>query len=431
MSPEGVGFLGILILLILLFARMWIALAMAFVAFFGILYLQGFPQALEVLGSAPYTFISNYSFTTLPMFVLMGNVIAATHIGDDLYYAAHKWVGHLRGGLGIATTLACALLGAIAGVSMVAVMTMGKVALPEMRRHGYSDSLATSSIACAGTLAFLIPPSVPFILYGILTEQSVGLLFIAGILPGVLLIVLFIITILIITTLRPEAGPAGPKARFREKIISLKGIWPMLLLFILVLGGIYMGFFTPTEGGAVGAGGATIIGLLSRRLSLKDLRSALIDTGQMTAMVLLVMMGVAIFMRFIAISKVTFLLTETIGQFNIPPVGVLACIVVLYIILGMFMDIIASIMLTVPILFPVIVALGFDPIWFGVILVLLIQVGLVSPPVGLDVFILSGITHVPAGIIFRGVWPFCAAVLVAIIIITIFPKIALFLPSLM
>lgn len=432
MSPESVGVLGILILLVLLFARMWIALAMAIVAFFGIVYIQGFPQAFEVVGSAPYTFISQYSFTTLPMFVLMGNVIAATRIGDDLYYAANKWVGHMRGGLGIATTLACALLGAISGVAMVAVMTMGKVAMPEMRKHGYSDSLSTSCIACAGTLAFLIPPSVPFIIYGILTEQSVGLLFMAGILPGILILVLFIITILIITTFKPEAGPAGKtRASFREKIVSLKGVLPMMLLFILVFGGIYMGYITPTEGGAVGAGGAIVIGIISRRLSLKDFRHSLMDTGQMTAMVLLVMMGVSIFMRFIAISKVPFLLTDAITQLNIPPLGVLICIVVLYLILGMFLDILASIMLTIPILFPVLVALGFDPIWFGVILVLLVQVGLVTPPVGMDVFVLSGITHVPAGEIFRGVWPFCLAVLAGLIIITIFPQIALFLPRLM
>ena len=431
MSPEAVGLIGIALLLVLLFARMWIAFAMAFVGFFGIAYLQSFDQAFLIAGTAPFVFISKYALTTLPMFVLMGNIIAVSGIGTDLFYAADKWVGQLRGGLAIATTLACALLAAITGISSVALVTMGKIALPEMRKHKYDDTLATGCIACAGTLAFLIPPSIAFILYGIITEQSVGLLFMAGILPGMLLAALFIVAIMIITAFNPKAGPAGPKTTFKEKIVSLKGVWSMLVLFLLVLGGIYMGVFTPTEGGAVGAGGAILISTISRRLSLKDFRHSLVDTGLMTAMVLLLMMGVSIFIRFMAISKVPFMLGETISQLTVSPMAIFAVIVVLYLILGMFTDIIASILLTIPILYPVVISLGFDPIWFGVMVVVLIEIGLVTPPIGMDVFILSGITGTPVGTIFRGVWPFCVAGIICVVILAVFPQIALFIPGTM
>jgi len=430
-SPEAVGLIGIALLLVLLFARMWIAFAMAFVGFFGIAYLQSFDQAFLIAGTAPFVFISKYALTTLPMFVLMGNIIAVSGIGTDLFYAADKWVGQLRGGLAIATTLACALLAAITGISSVALVTMGKIALPEMRKHKYDDTLATGCIACAGTLAFLIPPSIAFILYGIITEQSVGLLFMAGILPGMLLAALFIVAIMIITAFNPKAGPAGPKTTFKEKIVSLKGVWSMLVLFLLVLGGIYMGVFTPTEGGAVGAGGAILISTISRRLSLKDFRHSLVDTGLMTAMVLLLMMGVSIFIRFMAISKVPFMLGETISQLTVSPMAIFAVIVVLYLILGMFTDIIASILLTIPILYPVVISLGFDPIWFGVMVVVLIQIGLVTPPIGMDVFILSGITYTPVGTIFRGVWPFCIAGIICVVILAVFPQIVLFIPGTM
>jgi C4-dicarboxylate transporter DctM subunit len=430
-SPEIVGFIGIALLLVLLFARMWIALAMALVGFLGIAYIRGLDQAFLIAGTAPYVFISKYTLTTLPMFVLMGNIIAVAGIGADLFYAAHKWIGQVRGGLAIATTWACAFLGAITGISSVALVTMGKVALPEMRKHKYDDQLATGSIACAGTLAFLIPPSIAFILYGIITEQSIGKLFMAGIIPGILLAALFAVTIMIVTAFRPEAGPPGPKTSFKEKIVSLKGVWATLVLFLLVMGGIYGGVFTPTEAGAVGAGGAILIGIISRRLSFKDFRYSLVDTGMMTAMVLLLMMGVAIFMRFIAISKVPFLLSATISQLAVSPMVIFAGIVFMYIILGMFTDIIASVLLTIPILYPVIISLGFDPIWFGVIVVIVMEIGMVTPPIGLDVFILGGITDTPVGTIFRGVWPFCIAGIICVVILAIFPQIALFIPSMM
>jgi C4-dicarboxylate transporter DctM subunit len=431
MSPEIVGFIGVALLLVLIFARMWVGLAMAIVGFFGIAYIAGFGVAFQTAGSAPFVFIFRYSLTVLPMFVLMGNIIAVTGIGTDLYNALNKWVGQARGGLAMATTGACALLGAITGANTAALITMSKIALPEMRKYGYDEPLATGCIACGSTLAYLIPPSVAFILYGIVTEVSIGKLFIAGILPGILLSALLMGAIYVVTKFRPQAGPAGMKSSFKEKIVSLKGVAATVVLFLIVLGGIYRGVFTPTEGGAVGAGGAIFIAIVMRRLNVKDFRDSLVDTGLMTAMVLILMMGVSIFMRFMAISKVPFLLTAVIGQLTVPPVVIFLAIVLLYVILGMFTDVIASVLLTIPILFPVITALGFDPIWFGVQVVMLIMLGEITPPVGMSVYLLSAFSGVPVGTIFRGVWPFCVAIIICVVLITVFPQIALLLPAAM
>jgi C4-dicarboxylate transporter DctM subunit len=429
MSPEVIGLLGILILLVLIFLRMWVAFCMAIVGFFGIAAIQGFPQALHIAGNVPFTFIFKYVMTTIPMFVLMGNAIAETGIGTDLYYAANKWLGSMRGGLAIATNVACAFLAAITGVANVALITMGKVALPEMRKQGYSDRLSAACIACSGTLAVLIPPSIPFILYGIITELSIGKLYMAGIVPGLILTLFFAFAIWLTAKLNPKLGPAGPRTTFREKIVSLKGIWMTMVLFILVIGGIYGGIFTPTEAGAVGAFGALAIGFATRRFKRQSVVRMMVDTSLMTSMVLLLMMGVSIFIRFVAISKLPFLLSEFIGGLSVSPLVILMGIIVLYILLGMFTDILASVLLTVPILYPIILNLGFDPIWFGVLVVMLVQMGLVTPPIGMDVYVLGGITGVPVGTIFRGIIPFVIAIVVMIALIIAFPQIVLFLPN--
>jgi C4-dicarboxylate transporter DctM subunit len=431
MSPEIVGLLGIVFLVVFLFVRMWIGLAMGIIGFLGCVYLAGVEQASAVLGNTPYNTASMYTITAVPLFILMGMIIAETEIGADLYNTAYKFVGQLRGGLAMATILACAALAAITGLSAPAMVAMGKIALPEMRKYKYDDRMATGSIACAGTLAILIPPSLGFILYGILTEQSVGVLFMAGILPGILLTILFIITVMITTARNPQAGPPGPKTSFKEKIFSLKNTWHTLALFLLVIGGIYGGIFTPTEAGAVGAFGAIVIALCSRRLTRKIFLYSLQETTVTTAMVLLLVIGAFLFMKFLAISRLPVTLGELVTAIALSKYVIYAAIIVLYIILGMFLDIFSAIMLTIPIIYPIILAMGFDSIWYGVIMVLVMQVGLVTPPVGLDVYILSGITGVPVGTIFRGIWPFCAAAVICIILLTIFPQIALFLPSMM
>ncbi|HJX12970.1 MAG TPA: TRAP transporter large permease [Dehalococcoidales bacterium] len=431
MSPEVVGIIGLAVLIVLLFLRMWIGFAMAFVGFFGYAFLEGFKPAFGIVGTVPYSTVAFYPVTVVPLFILMGVIVANTGVSGDLYNAAYKWVGHLRGGLAMATILACAGFAAITGSSSAGAVTMGKVALPEMKRYQYDDSMATGCVASGGTLGILIPPSLGFILYGILTEQSVGMLFMAGILPGLLLTALFIITIVVITARRPQAGPPGPKTGFKEKVISLKQTWQVLVLFLLVLGGIYLGVFTPTEAGAVGAFGAILITLLTRRLTSRIFVDSILDAGLTTAMVLMLLIGAFISMRFLAVTKLPFLLAETIGQLQLSPYALITAITIFYLIVGMFLDIFSGITLTLPIIYPTITALGFDPIWFGVLMVLVMEMGLVTPPVGLNVFVLAGVTDVPLSTIFRGVLPFVAAMIICVIIITLFPEIALFIPSMM
>jgi C4-dicarboxylate transporter DctM subunit len=431
MSPETTGLVGLILLIVLLFARMWIGAAMALVGFLGYTYIMGLKPAFAVVAQIPFSTIAWYPMSTVPLFIFMGVIIFNSGVGTALYDTAYKWVGQLRGGLAMSTVLACALFAAITGVSAPAVVTMGKVAVPEMRKRDYDDKLATGSIVCAGTLAFLIPPSMAFIIYGILTETSIGLLFIAGLIPGIMLSLLFVITITLITTIRPGAGPAGPKSSIREKITSLKGTWHTLLLFLIVLGGIYGGIFTPTEAGAIGAFGAIVITAFSRRLTIKSFLESLLEAGQTTAFVFLLIIGAYILMKFLAVSRLPFMLSETVAALPFPRMVIFAGIMLLYVILGMFLDIFSAVIITIPVIFPLIIALGFDPIWFGVVLVIVIEMGLVTPPVGLDVFILSGAIDVPLFTIFRGVLPFLVAMVIGIIILAVFPQIALFLPSTM
>ncbi len=431
MSPEITGLIGLLILVGLLFAGMWIGAAMALVGFLGYTIIMGIGPAFGVVAQIPFTTMASYILTTVPLFILMGAFIANTRVGKDLFDTAYTWIGQLRGGLAMATVFACAIAGSILGVSGPAAITMGKVALPAMRKYKYDDTLATASICAAGTLAFLIPPSVAFIIYGLLTEQSIGLLFVAGVFPGILLACLFALTITILTTYRPQLGPAGPKTSFKEKMISLKGVWHALILFLIVFGGIYGGIFTPTEAGGIGSFGAILVTAITGQLNLKNFREAFLDATKTTGMVMLLIIGAYILMKFMAVSKLPFALSEFVTQLGLSRIAVFACIVVLYLILGMFLDIFSAVIVTIPVIYPMILSLGFDPIWFGVIIVILCEIGLITPPVGMDVFQVSGAVGVPTYTIFRGVWPFVIAALVCIIILVIFPQIALFLPSTM
>lgn len=431
MSPEAVGMIGVGAVVFLLIARMWIGLAMALVGFLGLTYLRGVSGAFGVLGTVPYKYVAFYPMSAIPLFIFMAMVISNTGISGSLFKTAHTWLGQLRGGLAMAGILASGGLAAIMGDSVAEVVTMGQVAVPEMRKYAYDDKLASGSIAAGGTLGILIPPSLGFILYGILTEQSVGLLFMAGILPGILLTLLFIITVWIITVIRPTAGPPGPRTGFGEKIVSLKGTWPMLLLFLLIIGGIYAGIFTPTEAGGVGAFGAIVISTISRRLTFRILMNSLVDATKITTMIMLLVVGAFILMKFLAISKLPFMLAQTVGGLSAPSFAIFAGIILLYIILGMFLDIFSAIVLTIPMIYPLVLKMGYDPIWFGVIMVLVMEMGLITPPVGLNVFALAGVTGIPLHVIFRGVLPFFAAMIICIVFLAIFPKIALFLPSLM
>jgi tripartite ATP-independent transporter DctM subunit len=431
MSPELAGALGLIALVILLFARMWIGAAMALVGFVGYAYIMGLKPAFAVISQIPFTTIAWYPMSTVPLFIFMGIILFRSGIGTNLYEMAYSWLGHLRGGLAMATIIACAFFAAITGVSSPAAITMGKVAVPEMRKRHYDDSLATGSIVCAGTLAFLIPPSMAFIIYGILTEQSIGMLFIAGFLPGLLLTTLLLGTTALITIINPTAGPAGPKTGWKERVHSLKGTWHTIILFLIVLGGIYGGVFTPTEAGAIGAFGAIIITAISRRLTLRTLLESLLEAAQTAAMVFLMIIGAYILMKFLAISKLPMMLSETVAALPLHPMIIFAGIIVMYIFLGMFLDIFSAVIMTIPVIYPLVVNLGFDPLWFGVIVVIVCQMGLVTPPVGLDVFVLSGAINVPLNTIFRGVAPYLLAMVICIVLLVLFPQIVLFLPSTM
>jgi tripartite ATP-independent transporter DctM subunit len=432
MSAELVGLVGIIIAVVLMLGfRMWIGLTMALVGSLGILFLQGFKQTFGVMGTVPYETVAYYPMAALPLFVLMGVIVGNTSIGEDLYYAVYQWVGSLRGGLASATVLACAIFASVTGSSATGTVLMGKVALPQMRKYKYDDAMASGCIASAGTMGILIPPSMGFILYGLLTEQSIGKLFMAGFLPGLLLTLLMIIAIMIITAIRPEAGPAGPRSTFREKVTSLKRIWHVMLLFVLVLGGIYGGIFTPTEAGAIGAFGALAIVVFTRQLSGRILMDILKEATTTSAMIFLVIIGAFIFMRFLGVSKLPFALVKIIEQMQVSKYVIFAGIILLYILLGMFLEIYSAVTFTIPIIYPVIVGLGFDPIWFGVIIVLVIEMGLVTPPVGMNVFILNGMTGIPLETIFRGIVPFFLAMIVCVLLLALFPEIALFLPRTM
>ena len=430
MSPELVGLIGIIILILSLFAGIWIGFAMAFIGFIGFAYLAGIDAALGILSIVPYSTIAQYSVSVVPLFLLMGNVAAASGISGDLYQTGYKWGGSWPGGLAMGTIAACAGFAAICGSSLAAGVTMGKVALPEMKKYKYDPRLATGSVAAGSTLGILIPPSMGFIVYGLLTEESIGELFMAGILPGILLAALFILTIFIIVKKHPEMGPPGPKVSLREKISSLKNTWMMLALFILVMGGIYGGIFTPTEAGAVGAFGSIVITFFTGKLKVKMLVDTLLQTGKMTSMILILLIGSMIFMNFLSISKLPFSVADYVANIELPKYLLFALIVFIYLLLGMIMDAMSSMVITVPIIYPTILVLGFDPVWFGVVMVMIVEMGLITPPVGMNVFVLSSVSEVELATIFRGAAPFVAAIIVSIIIITIFPEIVLFIPNL-
>jgi tripartite ATP-independent transporter DctM subunit len=359
----------------------------------------------------------------------MGAVVSNTGVSGELYSTAYKWIGHLRGGLAMSTVAACAGFSAICGSSMATAATMARVALPEMQKHHYDPKLATGVIAAGGTMGILIPPSMGFILYGIICEQSVGKLFMAGIIPGILMTIFYIALIYLMCRINPSLGPAGPSTGLREKIFSLKNTWAMLALFLIVMGGIYMGIFTPTEAGAIGAFGSIVISFVGRWLTWKNLSSSIIETAQTSAMIVFMIIGAFIFMRFLAISNLPFLMGEIVSGLAVPKYVILLAIVALYIILGCFLDIFAAIILTCPIIFPTILALEFDPIWFGVIMVRLMEVGLVTPPFGMNVFVMASVTDIPVGTMFRGVLPFVVTDIVHIALLILVPAISLFLPN--
>ena len=430
MSPEWIGALGIAVMLFLLTLRMPIGIAMLLVGSVGFAILNGPKQALMALGTYPYSYAAYYDLAVIPLFVLMGNLAAASGMGRALFGAAYAWVGHWRGGLASATIVSCAGFAAVSGSSVASAVTMGKVCLPEMKRYKYDDGLATGTVAAGGTLGILIPPSTAFIVYGILTEQSIGRLLLAGFFPGLLLTALFVITIAIVTHYRPEHGPAGPRATMAERMATLGRAGPMMFVVISTIGGIYLGVFTPAEAAAVGAFMALIYAWWNGTLSLKVLEGVMLDTIKTTAMVFLILIGALVFGPFLALSQLPMRVADILQGLDLNAFVILAIIMLIYVVLGMFLEGFSMLVLTLPIVIPIVSALGFDLIWFGVLIVIVLELGLISPPVGINVFVVKGLVpDVSLSTVFRGIWPFAAAMVVAIILLTIFPQIALYLPN--
>ncbi|MEA2014484.1 MAG: TRAP transporter large permease [Thermodesulfobacteriota bacterium] len=432
MTPTTTGLIGVAALFILIFLRIPVGFVMAAVGFIGFGCVVSFDASMSMIVKDFFSVFGSYNLTVIPLFVLMGQLAYHSGISKRLFNAAYKIIGHWPGGLAIATVGACATFAAVCGSTNATAATMGAAALPEMKRYDYKPELATGVVAASGSLGILIPPSVIFIVYGILTEQSIGRLFMAGLFPGLILSLLFILTIAIWTCVRPELGPKGPKASLREKLASLSGLIETAILFVLIMGGLFCGFFTPTEAGAIGACGTLLLALTGRNLTMKGFITSLSDTTRISCMILVIVAGATIFGHFLAVTRIPFDIARWVSEIQLPRYVVMLIIVTVYLIGGCIIDSLALIMLTIPIFHPVVLFLGYDPIWFGVIIVLVTQIGVITPPVGINVYVVSGVARdVPLGVIFKGVFPFLAALIAGTLLLIAFPQIALFLPGLM
>jgi len=430
--PLITGLIGIGLLLLFLFIGMPVIFVLGIVGFWGFTYLSGISGGLGLLGTVLYRQGSYYGFAIVPLFILMGAFCFYSGLSRDLYFTVHKWLGHLPGGLAMATVAACAGFAAVSGSSAATAATMGTVALPEMKRFNYDSKLATGSIAAGGTIGILIPPSIGFVLYGILTDQSIGKLFMAGIIPGVLEAIFYIVTIYILCKRNPLLGPQAPQTSFSEKLVSLKGTWGVIALFVLVMGGIYLGVFTPSEAAAIGAFGAFLLAVGRRKLSWQGFKSSLTDTAESAGMALGILLTAMVFGYFLAVTRLPFDLADMVASLAVPPLGILVLILLVYIVLGCVMPALAMIVLTVPIFYPVVIALGYDPIWFGVIIVRVIEMAQITPPIGINVFVIKGVAKdIPMYTIFRGIIPFLIADIFQVALLVSIPQLSLWLPSLM
>ncbi|MDB4170226.1 TRAP transporter large permease [Planktomarina sp.] len=432
MSAEALGFSGIVALLILLVLRVPVAFAMFLVGFLGIWALNGWNGAMGLLSSETFTLASSSELVVVPLFILMGNIASTTGMSRQLYNAAYAVIGHIRGGLASATLLGCGGFAALSGSSVASALTMGKVSLSEMDRYGYDPRLSTGVVAAGGTLGILIPPSTGFVIFAILTEQSIGRLFLAGVFPGLLLLAIFVITVSIICWFRPEAGPPGLRRSLSEKLTAVTGALPILLVIASTIGGIYGGLFSPVEAAGVGAAFVIIYGIVTRSLSLSAFWQAARASVVTTATVMLILIAAHMVNPFLALSHVPTYVGEALIALDIPMLGTLVLMLLVYLVLGCFLEGFAMLVLTLPIFFPVVLQMGIDPIWFGVLVVLTLEMGLISPPVGINVFIVKSVApKVALADIFRGVLPFWLAMLVTLGILIAFPQISLLLPNTM
>ena len=437
MNPTVAGIIGIALMVLIFMSRIPVAYVMAMVGFVGFSLMISLKGGLNLLAKDYYDNFSSYGLSTVPLFILMGQLAFNAGISSRLYDTAYKFLGSTRGGLAIASVSACTAFGAVCGSSAATAATMATVGLPEMKRFNYADELAAGSVASGGGLGMIMPPSVVLIVYGVLTEQSIGKLFVAGILPALLVTVLFIIAIMIWCAFTPEQGPRGEKFSWKERIKSLRGMGETLLVFALVMGGLFLGWFTPTEAAAIGVCGVLAVTLLRRQLTWASFVDALYETLKTSCMVLMLVGGAVIFGKFLAVTRIPYNIASWIGGFDLPPLMILGMVVLVYFIGGCFMDSLALVMLTVPIFYPLVIGLGYDPIWFGIIIVMVTEMGVITPPVGINVYVVYGVARgLPGGgmeleSIFKGIAPFMLAVLVGTIILAIFPQIILLLPNMM
>ncbi len=420
------------LMFVLLVAGMPIGFSMGVAGVVGTSLFIGLDASLSLLGQTAFETAITYNLSVVPLFVLMGAFATSSGLSESLYRACHTWLGHKRGGLALATIGGCGAFAAICGSSLATAATMTKVALPEMRRYNYDERLATGSIAAGGTIGILIPPSVILVLYGILTESNIGHLFLAGIIPGILMVLFFMITISLITYRNPELGPRGPVASGTEKLQAFRGVWGTVLLFLLVIGGIYLGIFTPTEAAGIGATGAFFLGLLARRMTFQIFLDCLVDTTKTTAMIFTILIGAILFNNFLVFSNVPGDVAEWVSTLPFSAHALLIVILLIYLLMGCALDALAMILLTVPVFFPIVANLGFDPIWFGVLIVMVVELGLISPPIGMNVFVIKGIVpDVSLANIYWGVLPFVVAQILLIALIIVFPFLATWLPQTM
>ncbi len=430
MSGDAVAVVGFIALFVLMLLRVPVGMAMGLVGVTGFGYLSGSGPALKIVGHTSMRTVTDWNFAVVPLFLLMGSFATTSGMSRELFRAANALLGHLRGGLGIATIAACGGFAAICGSSVATAATFSRVAYPEMRRFGYPQSFATGVIAAGGTLGIMIPPSTVLAVYGLITEQDIGKLFVAGIVPGIIAVLMYMATITVIGHARPGFLPRGERVRWGERLQAMRGVWATLLLFVFVIGGIYGGLFTATEAAGMGAGGAFLIGIARRRLSGEDIRRSLLEATRTTAAVFTVLIGAILFGYFLAITQTPQKVTEFLTGLGLGRYGVLALIMIMYLVLGCLMDALAMIILTVPIIFPVIKELGFDPIWFGVIIVMTVELGLIHPPVGMNIFVIkSVIEDAKISTIFYGVLPFIVTDILRLILLIALPVLALWLPG--
>ncbi|MEX2127666.1 MAG: TRAP transporter large permease [Xanthobacteraceae bacterium] len=432
MDPTLLSVLVFCLLFVLLAGGLPIGFAMGLSAFLGTLLLIDARAALALLGQTANETALTYNLSVVPMFVLMGYIASGAGLSESLYRACNAWLGHRRGGLALATIGGCGAFAAICGSSLATAATMSQIALPEMRRYKYDDRLATGAVAAGGTIGILIPPSVLMVIYGLLTETSISKLFLAGVVPGVLTVIVFMITISIVTRIDPTLGPPGPRSSARDKLMAFRDVWGTALLFFVVIGGIYAGVFSPTEAASIGAIGALALGILNGRFSRTLLGNSLMETVKTTAMIFTILIGAILFNNFLILASVPNLISGWLESLALSGIAVLLLILLIYLVLGCVFDSLAMVLLTIPIFFPIIQALEFDPIWFGIIVVMVVELGLITPPIGMNVFVIKGIAKdVPLETIFRGVFPFVIAQIILIAILILFPQIALWLPSTM